>query len=140
MRAAPDKSLATCAVCRGPLPIDHAAYLWPDRAAYLWPDGSRTCLGTCRPLYLFKSGNPDWVVAHDEEDANRVWCGHVGEDSNEYEADEWERLADDYTAKYWLDPETGHVSDDGDGNELVELTALEVINRFGRGFVASVDF
>lgn len=128
-----DKTVDACAVCRGPLPLDHAASL---NAA----TGERSCLGSCRPLYLFKSGNPDWVVAHDEDDANRVWCDHIGEDTNEYDADEWDRLADDYTAKYWLDPETGHVSDDGDGNELVELTALEVINRFGRGFVASVDF
>jgi hypothetical protein len=121
-----------CARCRGPLPLD-----W---AANLHPDGSRTCAGTCRPLYLFESGNPDWVVAHDVADAVRVWCEYMGEKVEFYlsETDDWEQKPDDSTAQYWLDRETGALTDE-DG-VLTEMTALEVVNRWGRGFVASVDF
>ncbi len=123
-------SIPTCTNCRGPLPIDHAANLHPD--------GSRSCLGTCRPLYLFESGNPDWVVAHDEDDARALWCLHLGERPEDYVGDVWERLDDDTKSKFWLDPGTGKITDEG--GVLTELTALEVVNRFGRGFVASVDF
>lgn len=92
-------------------------------------------------LYLFESGNPDWVVARDEKDALAIWCEHVGEKSTDgYDPEDWERRPDDYTAKYWIDPDTGKISDDSDGNTLVELTAAEVVRRFGRGFIASVDF
>ena len=125
-------ALHTCARCRGPLPIDFAAYIGPD--------GTRTCLGTCRPLYLFENSNPDWVVAHDADDALDVWCKHVGETRDGYDPEDWEQRPDDHTAKYWIDPDTGGISDDGDGNTLVELSALEVVGRWGRGFIASVDF
>lgn len=129
-------SIATCANCRGPLPLEYAAN-------FNALDGTRTCLGTCRPLYLFKNDNPDWVVAEDEVDAFRAWCEHMGENPADYDGDEqdWRQLSDDETATYWIAPDgTLSCPDDGDGAELTRLTALEVVQRFGRGFFASVDF
>jgi len=92
-----------------------------------------------RKLYLFESGNPDWVVAYDVEDARNLYCAHLGEDVDDYDVHEWKQLADDKAALYWLDPETGTLTDEYDG-VLTTLTAREVVERFGRGFVASVDF
>ncbi len=96
---------------------------------------------TERRLYLFESGNPDWCVAYDEADALAAWCEHVGETPADYDAGDWEKKPDDYTAKYWIDSD-GHITspDNEDGGELVELTAAEVVQRFPRGFLASVDF
>ena len=94
-----------------------------------------------RPLYLFESGNPDWCVAHDAADARDVWCEHVGEDPQHYDAEDWERRPDDYTAKYWISADGKITSPDNeDGGQLIELTAAEVVKRFPRGFLASVDF
>ena len=89
-----------------------------------------------RQLYLFESGNPDWVIAYDEDDAHRLWCEHTGEKPEDYDND-WVKLADDSTAKYWLDG-NGKITDDS--GTLTEMTALEAVKRFGRGYVASVDF
>jgi hypothetical protein len=120
-----------CVTCGADLPLEYAANFYPD--------GKRSCLGCTRRLYLFESGNPDWVVAFDIDDARRLWCEHMGEKPEDYVGeDDWTPLADDATAKYWLDRETGKLTDD-DG-VLTELTAAEVVERFGRGFVASVDF
>jgi hypothetical protein len=121
----------TCVTCGADLPLNYAANLYPD--------GKRSCLGCERRLYLFKSGNPDSVVAFDEDDALRLWCEHIGEKPEDY-ADEsdWRRMPDDETAKYWLDPDTGAITDDE--GVLTELTAAEAVRRYGRGFLASVDF
>ena len=120
----------TCAACRGPLPIDFAANLHPD--------GSRTCLGSCRPLYLFESGNPDWVVAHDEDEARALWCAHLGEKVEDYAGDVWEQVPADATRKFWI--KDGKVSDPSEGATLETISARDVVQRFGRGFVASIDF
>lgn len=96
-----------------------------------------------RRLYLFENGNPDWVVAYDEADANRVYCEHLGEDPATYDPgddNDWERKADDSTAKYWIGPDGQLCEPSEPGAELTEIRAVEVVQRFGRGFCASVDF
>lgn len=114
--------IEACSTCRGPLPIEHAANLHPD--------GARTCLGTCKPLYLFESGNPDWVVAHDEADARAAWCKALGEKPEDYADEDWERLPDDRTLKLWL--LDGKLTDDTDRG------GLEHVHRFGMQAEADV--
>lgn len=92
-------------------------------------------------FYLYKSLEPAWVVARDEDDALEVWCEHIGEAPGDYAADEWERQPDEATASYWLTPDGAITSPDNDDDgEPVELRADEVVRRFGRGFIASVNF
>jgi hypothetical protein len=86
-----------------------------------------------RPLFLFENGCPEWVIAHDEEDAVRVYLVATGEDS---QPDDWERL-DPLASKVWYLSEKGELTDTG--GTPTRMTNLAACDHFGHGFYASSE-
>lgn len=110
-----------CENCRGPLPIDYAANLHPD--------GTRTCLGACRPLHVFRNDVIDWVIAFDTADANAVLVEHACDSADDPIDIEWRQLPDD-----------SELSIRDDFGELVTKTCAEWVASKGRCFLASTEF
>jgi hypothetical protein len=62
-----------------------------------WANTLRQLLHELRPLHVFRmSSGPDTVVAHDADDAWRVWENHMGELREDYDdCDGWEQQPGD---------------------------------------------
>ena len=71
----------------------------------------------------------DWVVASSREDARDVACASSGERPEDYDADDWERCADDST-----------VTIRGDNGAPSETrTCAEWVTTHGRGFLCTTE-
>lgn len=90
-----------------------------------------------RPLFQFRNGCPEWVIAYDVKDACEIYFILTGVPAEDYDGeDDWEKLDPQATSKFWLD-ENGEVTDTS--GTLTEMTNAEACERFGHGFYATSE-
>jgi hypothetical protein len=92
-----------------------------------------------KPLHMFQSGCPEWVIAYDKDDAHAVYEAHVGSVPDDSPEDTWEQLPDEATSTFWLDAAGDLAEIEGDGARPVEMTNAAAIAKFGHGFYATSE-
>lgn len=98
---------------------------------------ARTTMGTSDEVLRVWSNGTDTVVARDIEDAWAVWSEHSGEKREDYDdGDVWTEVA--RSIRIWCNA-NGEISDGGDGDEAVEMTAEQWARKNGRGFLCSTE-
>ena len=83
----------------------------------------------------------DWVIAESPEEATKLYIAHCGDPGIRDDEWGWVELPLDKVQKLWVTSDgTISAPGEGDGAVLVSMTVAEEIEKFGRGYVGSLDF